>query len=106
MWMPMESPTTYATKINHRLAVLSSSMTSHFKTAHTTNAVKNDGMEYTSASTAENQNESEKQYANEPISPAPMSVQICPSVRSASFFMPIIFLPNSVIDQKRKRIVN
>ena len=44
----------------HLLAAASSSISSHFNTAHITIAVKKDDMAYTSASTAENQNESEK----------------------------------------------
>src|SRR5688572_17679798 len=91
--------------MSHRFALASSSTTSHLRMSHTTRAVKNADVEYTSASTAENQNESEKVKANAPTSPAPISVMVCSLERSSSLRIPITFLPNSVIDQKRNRIV-
>src|SRR5258706_9192457 len=93
-------------RMSQRLALLSSSMTSHFKIPQTTKAVKKDDMAYTSASTAENQNESEKVYANEPTKPAPISSQVLSGVNSFSRVMPIILRPKRVMDQNKKRIVN
>src|SRR6267154_5956857 len=87
-----------------RLALLSSSMTSHFRIPQTTNAVNNEDIAYTSASTAENQNESENAYANAPTVPA-LSSNHFPS--STSFFDAVNNLrPNKTIDQKRNKIVN
>src|ERR671912_671691 len=88
---------------NHRFAFDSSSITSHFNIAHTTKAVKNEDIPYTSASTAENQADSEKVNDNAPTIPAPISTHIFSSVSSASFVTFMIFLPNKTIDQKRNR---
>ena len=67
-------------------------------------AVKSEDIAYTSPSTAENQNESEKVYASDPIKPED-KISIISSVLT-SWFLIIIFLLNAVIVQKRKSIVN
>src|SRR3712207_3363794 len=55
---------------SHRLAAAGSLMRSQRRAAHTTNAVNSDDKAYTSPSTAENQNESEKAYDREPTTRA------------------------------------
>ncbi len=57
---PMERPMRYAMRISQRSECFSSDIRSHLRMAQNTMAVKNEDMAYTSPSTAENQNESEK----------------------------------------------
>jgi hypothetical protein len=49
-----------AIRTSHLLEYFSSAILSHLRIAQNTNAVKNDDVAYTSPSTAENQNVSEK----------------------------------------------
>ena len=69
--MPMESPIRKAMRTIQRLAYGESACSYHFVMAQNTMAVNNDDIAYTSPSTAENQNVSEKQYASAPTIPAP-----------------------------------
>src|SRR5690606_36072305 len=62
-------------KTSHRSLSGSSARTSHFRIAQKTTAVQREERAYTSDSTAENQNESEKAYAIAPITPAAMICQ-------------------------------
>src|SRR6478609_10172096 len=82
----------------------SSSIESHFKMHHTTTAVEKDDMAYTSASTAENQNESENAYVSEPTMPDANSSHFFSS-DSNNCETPISLRPNNTIDQKRNRTV-
>ena len=66
-------------------------------------AVKKDDVPYTSASTAENQNVSEKVYAKPPIKPLPKIAIVSPN--EGSSFLVINRLVKWVIDQKRNSIV-
>src|SRR5690606_37695773 len=95
-------------KINQRSAPSSSARTSHFNIAQNTTAVHKEDMAYTSDSTAENQNVSEKAYANAPTKPAPITTIVCVEVREVvRFALPRnILRPKAVIDQNKKRIVN
>ena len=77
---------------------------SHFIMHQKVAAVKREDIAYTSPSTAENQNESEKVYASDPINPED-KISIISSVL-ISWFLIIIFLLKAVIVQKRKSIVN
>ena len=67
----MESPIRKEISTIQRLAYGVSACSYHLVIAHTTSAVNNDDIAYTSPSTAENQKVSEKQYANEPMAPLP-----------------------------------
>ena len=53
-----------------------SATSSHFKIHQNVTAVKKEDIAYTSPSTAENQNESEKVYARAPTKPAPKTAKI------------------------------
>ena len=66
-------------------------------------AVKKDEEAYTSPSTAENQNESEKVYAKAPTKPLPMMVNIFDWFSSPDFFATLS--ASAVMVQKRKRMV-
>ena len=81
-----------------------SATSSHFKIHQNVTAVKKEDIAYTSPSTAENQNESEKVYASDPITPAAITENIFG--KENSFEVNINFLPKAVIVQKRNRIVN
>ena len=67
----MESPMRNEISTIHLFAYGVSAWSYHLVIAQTTSAVKSDDIAYTSPSTAENQNVSEKQYANAPIAPLP-----------------------------------
>ena len=73
--------------------------------AQNTKAVKNEDIAYTSASTAENQMESEKVQTSPPTNPAPITAIICPAFNISSALINI-FLAKCVIDQKRNSTVN
>ena len=73
--------------------------------AQNTRAVNNDDVAYTSASTAENQNVSEKAYARAPVSPAAIIAIVCPNFGSEPDDA-IIFFARWVMVQKRNIIVN
>src|SRR5688572_32478733 len=90
--------------MSQRFAFASSSITSHFNMAHTTNAVKKEDIAYTSASTAENQKESENVYAIAPTAPAPINNKVFFD-NSSTFVIFKSLRPNKTIDQKRNRIV-
>ena len=72
--------------------------------AQNTKAVKNDDIAYTSASTAENQMESEKVQTSPPTNPEPITAIICPEFKASSA-LTNIFLAKCVIDQKRNSTV-
>src|ERR1051326_2070542 len=80
------------------------SSASQRRMAQNTSAVKKDDMAYTSLSTAENQNESEKQYAIEPTRPVPMMAHMRPSVSSCPIAR-MSLRPSRVSDQNMKRMV-
>ena len=67
----MESPMRNDISSIHLFAYGVSACSYHLVIAQTTKAVKSDDIAYTSPSTAENQNVSEKQYANAPMAPLP-----------------------------------
>src|ERR1700722_17330061 len=69
-----------------------------------TQAVKHCELAYTSASSPENQNESEKAYANAPTMPAPITVRMAPSVSSPDFNA--IFFPIAVMVQNKNNTAN
>ena len=69
-WTPIERPIRNAISIIHLSEYFSSATSSHLSIAQNTAAVKNDDVAYTSPSTAENQNESEKVKASAPVAPA------------------------------------
>ena len=73
--------------------------------AQKTAAVNKDDIAYTSPSTAENQNESEKVNARAPTNPAPQIAIEFDEERASPLFS-IILLPKWVMVQNRKRIVN
>ena len=99
----MESPIKYAIKINQRVLCFSWATPSHLTMAQNTKAVKRDDMAYTSPSTAENQNESEKVKARAPTSPLPITAYKPAFVNSPE--RRANFLAKAVIVQKRKRMV-
>src|SRR5512133_2385446 len=72
--------------------------------AQKTTAVKSEEVAYTSPSTAENQNVSEKAYARAPVSPAPSTAITLPVVKSASDFI-MILRARCVTVQNRNMIV-
>ena len=76
----MASPTRNAMRIIHLSAYFSSATFSHLRMAQKTRAVKNPEDANTIASTAENQKESENQYAIEPTIPAAITAIILPLV--------------------------
>src|SRR5438105_13577241 len=90
--------------MSQRLACASSFIESHFKIAHTTNAVKREDIAYTSASTAENQKLSENAYDNEPTTPAQNINHFLSSTEP--FAININFCAKRTIDQYKNRIVN
>src|SRR5690606_5612381 len=92
-------------KISQRSAPGSSAWFSHLKIAQKTMAVQSEERAYTSDSTAENQNVSEKVYASAPTSPLPMIRKIFPAFSSPDCFR-TSFLARAVMVQKRNRIVN
>src|SRR5574344_865014 len=67
----MERPIRKEIRIIQRLAVVLSSCSYHLVMAQNTIAVNSEDIAYTSPSTAENQNVSEKQYASAPTAPLP-----------------------------------
>ena len=72
-------------------------------------AVKKDDNAYTSLSTALYQNESEKQYANAPTTPAAITPKLCWLVNTSlpnSLAFKAIFLAKCVILQNKNKIVN
>jgi len=91
-------------KMSQRLECGSLATFSHFKMAQKTMAVKNDEKPYTSASTAENQNESEKVYANPPTKPLPKIAMVWLSVGTLSLV--ITLLVRWVMVQNRNKMVN
>src|ERR1044072_2593419 len=80
------------------------SSASQRKMAQNTMAVNIEDIAYTSPSTAENQNESEKQYASAPTTPLPKMANILPSVNSC-WLAAINFFPKRVMDQYIKSMV-
>ena len=76
---------------------------SHFKMAQNTRAVNRLESAYTSPSTALNQNESLKVYANAPMTPEPNTANMDPPLGSSS---PDNLLAKWVMLQNRKRMVN
>src|SRR5512140_484271 len=104
-WTPIERPIRKAISMIHRPEYSSSAASSHFRIAQNTAAVNNEELEYTSPSTAENQNESENVNARAPVTPAEITAINLPVVNCDSSFM-MIFLARCVIVQNRKRIVN
>src|SRR5678815_1481612 len=83
------------------MPIFSSSVTafSHFNAAQKTTAVKKEERAYTSLSTALYQNESEKQYAKAPTTPAAIIENVCSPVNSSavlcnSFFAKCVMLQN------------
>ena len=67
----MESPIRKDIRTIHLFAYGKSACSYHLVIAQNTMAVNNEDMAYTSPSTAENQNVSEKQYTRDPIMPEP-----------------------------------
>jgi len=65
--------------------------------AQNTTAVNNDDMAYTSASTAENQKVSLKQYANAPTAPAPHMDITSALVISSPLRKTILFAKNTIV---------
>src|SRR5690606_28835619 len=89
--------------ISQRSAPGASACASHFRIAQNTTAVQREDMAYTSVSTAENQNVSEKVYANAPTNPAPMIWNYWAVVISGS--LASIFFANAVMVQNKKVMV-
>ena len=69
--MPIDRPIRRAINTIQRLACGSSAWSYHLVIAQSTRAVTSEDIAYTSPSTAENQNVSEKQYARAPTAPLP-----------------------------------
>ena len=72
--------------------------------AQNTKAVKKEDIAYTSASTAENQIESENVHTSPPTNPAPITAMVCPMFKTSPA-LTNIFLAKCVIDQNRKSTV-
>ena len=100
----MEIPIRKKTNIIHRFDSASSAHSSHLRIDQKTIAVKREDVAYTSPSTAENQNESEKVNANSPTKPVPI-MEIISEVEILSSDETIIFFARWVIVQKRNNMV-
>ena len=70
-WIPMDRPIRNEISTIHLLEKRLSSSSYHLVMHQTTRAVNRDDIAYTSPSTAENQNVSEKQYARAPTAALP-----------------------------------
>ena len=74
--------------------------------AQNTAAVNSELIAYTSPSTAENQNVSEKQYASEPIMPEPITAMAVPVLRLPSSFLAKSRRANHTMVRYRKNMVS
>src|SRR6185312_6681312 len=99
----MERPIIYAISSSHLSEPSSSEWASHFNIAQKTKAVKKDDMAYTSASSEENQKESENAKARLPTMPLPMITIVLP--RFGRLSGDTIFLAMIVIVQNRNSTV-
>ena len=97
----MDSPIRKHINTIHRLPYGLSAHSYHLVIAQNTSAVNSEDIEYTSASTAENQKVSENVYANAPTKPAPSN-----PIPLAKVSGRINLRPKAVIVQKRNKIVN
>ena len=107
MCTPTERPIKNAIKTNHLFACASPNSFSHLRIDQKTTAVNKEDIAYTSPSTAENQNESEKVYAKAPIRPPNNMENFENKDMFLSFFSCCnIFLLSRVIIQNKNAIVN
>ena len=95
---------TNAIKINQRLPRGLSKLSTHFKPSQNRTDIINMAAAYTSASTAENQNESEKANANEPTMALPKTT-IC-SATDRLVFRKIYFTKTCTIVQNKNKTVS
>src|SRR5665213_267188 len=101
-WTPMDNPIRNAIKTSHFTACLSSALASHFMIDQKTTEVKQNELDQTIPSVAENQNESVNVNATAPMKPAPI-IEIRLSVVISSPFLTNSFLAKAVMVQKRNK---
>ena len=104
-WTPIERPIRKEIRTIHLLAYFVPACSYHFVIAQNTSAVNSEDMAYTSPSTAENQNVSEKQYARAPTAPEPyMAIALETGYVPSADGFTTRFARNTIVRYSRKMV--